>query len=173
MRDHPEYQQAMNTALVDWLNTQQGHVVGSYWPFRAEPDISGAIRKWLSANTSREAALPVIDDKVTGLMHYAKWSPTSPMHIGPYGIAIPKDDVKITPEIILLPCLAFNSQGVRLGSGAGFYDRYLAKRKEEEAPVISVAIAFEKLRCDDLVAEAHDKLFDWILTEAGIRPVGV
>ncbi len=172
MRDHPEYQAAINTALANWLNTQEASIVGAYWPFRAEPDILGAIRKWLSGNALRKAALPVIDDKAAALMHYAQWSPNCPMHIGAYGIAIPKEDVKITPEIILLPCLAFNSKGVRLGSGAGFYDRYLAKRKEEKTPMISVAIAFEKLRCDDLVAEAHDKLFDWILTESGIRPIG-
>ncbi len=172
MRDHPEFQQAINGALVDWLNTQKATVVGAYWPFRAEPDVSRAIREWLDGNAKRKAALPVIDDKAAALMHYATWNPADPMHIGAYGIAIPKEDVKIIPEIILLPCLAFNSKGVRLGSGAGFYDRYLAKRKEEEKPVISVAIAFEKLRCDDLVAEAHDKLFDWILTESGIRPIG-
>ncbi len=172
MRDHPEYQQAMNATLETWLNTQQACVVGAYWPFRAEPDISSAIRKWLAANKLRKAALPVIDDKAAAQMHYAVWNPAQPMHIGAYGIAIPKEDVKITPEIILLPSLAFNSKGVRLGSGAGFYDRYLARRKEEKTPVITVAIAYEKLRCDDLVGEAHDKRFDWILTEVGIRRIG-
>ena len=173
MRDHPEYQQAINSALAAWLNSRQVSVVGTYWPFRAEPDVSRAIRQWLSEDGLRQAALPVIDDKSAALMHYARWRPASPMHIGAYGIAIPKEDVKIIPEVILLPCLAFNHKGVRLGSGAGFYDRYLARRKEEATPVISVAIAFEKLRCDDLIAEAHDRLFDWILTERGIRPIGV
>lgn len=124
-KNHPEFRALLNAAVLDWLGKERVSSIGFYWPFRAEPDISQAVRAWLAQNPERRAALPVIDDKNNGLMHFAAWKPDTAMRVGAYGIAIPKDDVKVVPEIVFLPCVAFNENGVRLGSGAGFFDRYL------------------------------------------------
>ena len=67
---------------------------------------------------------------------------------------------------------AFNENGVRLGSGAGFFDRYLTFRSRDPLPPVTVAVSFEMLRCEELQAERHDVLCDWIATEAGVRRVG-
>ncbi len=171
-KNHPEFRTLLNKAILDWLNKERVFSIGFYWPFRAEPDISQAVRTWLSQNSERRAALPVIDDKNNGLMHFAAWRPDTAMRVGAFGIAIPKDDVKVVPEIVFLPCIAFNESGVRLGSGAGFFDRYLAARSREPLPPVKVAVSFEMLRCEALQAEQHDVLCDWIATEAGVRRVG-
>ena len=171
-KNHPELRTLLNKAVLDWLGKERVSSIGFYWPFRAEPDISSAVRTWLSQNSERRAALPVIDDKSNGLMHFAAWNPDAAMRIGTFGIAIPRDDVKVVPEIIFLPCVAFNENGVRLGSGAGFFDRYLAARNRESLPPVTVAVSFEILRCRELEAERHDVLCDWIATEAGVRRVG-
>lgn len=169
---HPEYQERLNAAIFDWLKKEKITSIGFYWPFRAEPDISSAIRAWLGADAVRRASLPVIEDKIRGTMHYAVWKPESIMRVGAFGIAIPQEDVRAVPEILFLPCIAFSRKGVRLGSGAGFFDRYLAYRNRDAIPPVTVAVSFESLQCNELAAEPHDILFDWIATEAGVRRVG-
>lgn len=171
-KNHPEFRALLNAAVLDWLGKERVSSIGFYWPFRAEPGISQAVRAWLAQNPERRAALPVIDDKNNGLMHFAAWKPDTAMRVGAYGIAIPKDDVKVVPEIVFLPCVAFNENGVRLGSGAGFFDRYLTSRSRDPLPPVTVAVSFEMLRCEELQAERHDVLCDWIATEAGVRRVG-
>jgi len=171
-RTHPEHQEALNTALLAWLETEKVASLGFYWPFRAEPDISPAITKWLQQDFGRRAALPVVEDKEACSMHYAVWSATAAMRVGVFGIAIPKEDVKLVPDIVFAPCIAFNSHGYRLGAGAGYFDRYLARRLKEPMPPVMVAVAFDALRCEDFEPEPHDVSFDWIATESGVWRVG-
>lgn len=170
-RNHPEFEKALNDGIFSWLSEQKAKTVGFYWPFRAEPKISPAIERWLAADSERKAALPVVEDKEKALMHYALWSHDSAMHIGAYGIAVPKEDIQIVPEIVFLPCVAFNAAGVRLGSGAGFFDRYLAARRKGEIPVVAVAVSFEILCCEELQGQAHDEPFEWLATEVGVRRI--
>ena len=68
-----------------------------------------------------------------------------------------------TPDIILVPGLAFTKDGKRLGRGKGFYDRYL-----EHSSALKVGIAFEKQMETDLPTDDHDVLMDFVVTDKGI-----
>ncbi|MGM9571425.1 MAG: 5-formyltetrahydrofolate cyclo-ligase [bacterium] len=65
-------------------------------------------------------------------------------------------------DLVIVPGVAFDTQGNRLGYGGGFYDRFLAGLKPD---VPAIAICYELQLRDDLVAEEHDLPMDWVITE--------
>ena len=67
------------------------------------------------------------------------------------------------PDLILVPCVAAAPNGVRLGHGAGYYDRFLA-----EHPAQTVCLCFRRLLRADLPADVTDILTDMVLTDEGI-----
>jgi 5-formyltetrahydrofolate cyclo-ligase len=84
---------------------------------------------------------------------------------GTYGIAEPAPHFpRAVPSILLVPLLAFDGQGHRLGYGGGFYDRTLELLK---APAIGIAFAGQEV--SSIPAEAHDRRLDGILTEHGLK----
>jgi prolyl-tRNA editing enzyme YbaK/EbsC (Cys-tRNA(Pro) deacylase) len=84
---------------------------------------------------------------------------------GPDSEPVPIDDV----DVVLVPGLAFDRLGFRIGHGAGMYDRLL-----DELPVgvVRVGVAVDACVVDRLPREAHDLPLDWIATESGIRRCG-
>ena len=69
---------------------------------------------------------------------------------------------------MLLPLLAFDAQGFRLGYGGGYFDRTLAARVPRP---LAMGVGFELARVDDIRPQAHDMRLDAVVTEAGVmRP---
>ena len=68
-------------------------------------------------------------------------------------------------DAVLVPGLAFNKEGVRLGRGGGFYDRLLANRNKR---LVMVGCCFATQRVDDLPRAGHDVLMDYVCTDEGI-----
>lgn len=84
---------------------------------------------------------------------------------GVFGIHEPLDHwPRVTPDILLVPLLAFDASGHRLGYGGGFYDRTL-----EKLAVPAIGIAYAGQEAASLPHEAHDRTLDMVLTEQGIR----
>jgi 5-formyltetrahydrofolate cyclo-ligase len=84
---------------------------------------------------------------------------------GAFGIHEPAPDWPVvTPSLLLVPLLAFDAAGHRLGYGGGYYDRTLAKAKTR-----AVGIAYAGQEVSSLPAQAHDMALDGILTEQGLR----
>lgn len=115
-----------------------------------------------------ELALPVIDDD--GVMHFRLWQPGDDLVAGPYAIPQPAAHAaEIRPatlDAVLLPLLGFDRRGVRLGSGAGYYDRCFAFRQSARAPVL-IGVAFAAQEFDVLPADAWDVRLDAVVTEQG------
>jgi 5-formyltetrahydrofolate cyclo-ligase len=90
--------------------------------------------------------------------------------VGPYGLQEPDGaPVELAHVgLVLVPLLAFDSQGKRLGSGKGFYDRFLATSSVLKQRALIMGVAFEAQRVEDLPTEAHDYRLDAVVTEAGI-----
>ena len=84
---------------------------------------------------------------------------------GAYGIGEPLAHwPAVAPDLLLVPLLAFDDQGYRLGYGGGYYDRTLAARPGARA----IGIAYAGQRMDFLPRDAHDYPLDAILTETGL-----
>jgi len=111
-------------------------------------------------------ALPVMQGKGNPLMLRA-WAPGDAMDSGVWGIAEPKaDKATLEPDVLLVPLLAFDALGWRLGYGGGFYDRTLRGLRARK-PVVAVGIAFDEQRVDAVPHLDYDERLDWVLTPSG------
>jgi len=89
---------------------------------------------------------------------------------GAFGVAEPEPGEKTTVaelDLIVVPGVAFDLRGYRLGYGRGFYDRQLIRKP---AVTIAVGLCFEMQLCDVLPTEAHDQMVDFIATETTFIP---
>jgi 5-formyltetrahydrofolate cyclo-ligase len=116
-------------------------------------------------------ALPVMQGKGKPLIFRA-WSPGDAMDSGVWGIAEPKaDKAVLEPDTLLVPLLAFDAEGWRLGYGGGFYDRTLRGLRARKS-VVAVGIAFDEQRVDAVPHLDYDERLDWVLTPSGPIRVG-
>ncbi|HEY8392564.1 MAG TPA: 5-formyltetrahydrofolate cyclo-ligase [Capillibacterium sp.] len=111
--------------------------------------------------------LPVVDKK-TRTMEFRRVENLTALTPGPFGIREPQTGPLCPPEeigVFFLPGLAFDRRGNRLGRGAGYYDRYLAKLRH---PAFKAGLAFQLQITDALPVTATDVKIDSLLTEEGI-----
>ena len=77
------------------------------------------------------------------------------------------DALEVTPDLVLVPLLAFDRTGARLGQGGGWYDRTL-RALRGRGTVFALGLAYAGQEVDALPTEAHDQRLDAVLTEAGL-----
>ena len=140
--------------------------VGGYWPIGEEADPRPLLAAL--ANRGHPVALPAVVAEETPL-RFLRWQPGDDLKTGPYGVQEPaRDKPGAHPDVVLVPLLGFDSTGLRLGYGGGYYDRTLAALREERA-IEAVGIAFSDQEVDSLPGGDHDERLDWIVTETGCR----
>jgi len=111
-------------------------------------------------------ALPTIQGRARPLV-FQSWSPGDAMAPAVWGIAEPLPTRPIVhPDIVLVPLLAFDSEGYRLGYGGGFYDRSLAELRQIK-PIVAVGLAYDEQRLDAVPRLDYDEPLDWVLTPSG------
>lgn len=120
------------------------------------------------AATGHPVALPVITPKGQPLV-FRRWIPGEPLRSGLWGIREPfADSPAVEPDVLLVPLLAFDSRGYRLGYGAGYYDRTLAALRAKR-PTLAIGVAFDEQEVGEVPIDAHDQSLDWVLTPLGAR----
>ena len=111
-------------------------------------------------------ALPCVQAKGQPLVFRA-WAPGDTMAKGVWGIAEPKaDKATVEPDILLVPLLAFDRRGWRLGYGGGFYDRTLHRLRAHK-PVVAVGLAYDQQQVDAVPHLDYDQRLDWVLRPSG------
>ncbi|MDQ2105783.1 5-formyltetrahydrofolate cyclo-ligase [Azospirillum isscasi] len=136
--------------------------VAGYWPLGSELDARPLLLHLKAAG--RPVALPVSGPRGQALT-FRDWDPAQPLAAGRYGIHEPgADRPEAVPAVLLVPMLAFDRSGHRLGYGAGYYDRTLDALRAVR-PVLAVGVAFAAQEMDAVPCGAHDERLDWILTE--------
>lgn len=151
---------------LDFLKIAPGAVVSGFAAIRDEINPAD-LMLWLHAEGFR-LALPVMVGKGKPLTMRA-WTPGDAMKAAAWGIAEPMDDKpEVYPDVVLVPLLAFDANGYRLGYGGGFYDRTLAKLRAKKH-VTAVGIAYDEQKVDAVPVESYDQRLDWVLTPSGPR----
>ncbi|WP_108658425.1 5-formyltetrahydrofolate cyclo-ligase [Acuticoccus kandeliae] len=112
----------------------------------------------------KRLALPAVVDKV---MHFRAYAPGDGLIKGPFGTSHPTGP-EVTPDLLLVPLLAFTREGGRLGYGAGHYDRWLAAHPAAYA----VGVAYAAQEIPGLPIEGHDQRLKAILTEKDLFMTG-
>lgn len=149
--------------LSELLAGHRGVPLSGYMPIRSEIDPRPAMAE---ASAYGPVAIPVIEGP--GLpLHFALWEPEMPLVEGPFGACIPAEPQYVTPEILIVPLVAFTRAGARLGYGGGFYDRTLAKLRGEGA-VLAIGFAYAAQEAEALPHDPNDQPLDLIVTETEI-----
>jgi 5-formyltetrahydrofolate cyclo-ligase len=150
--------------LADFLALHRGKALSSYMPMRTEIDPLAAM-----AAHDGPVGVPVIIGKGQPL-RFREWSPGCAMTPGEFGALIPAEGAWIDPDVLIVPLLAFDRRGYRLGYGGGFYDRTLEGLREKR-PRLAVGFAFAAQEVAEVPTEPTDQRLDAILTEAGPVPI--
>ncbi|MGE0743742.1 MAG: 5-formyltetrahydrofolate cyclo-ligase [Rhodospirillales bacterium] len=145
-----------------------GIAVSGFWPIRDEIDVRPLL-EWC-AGRGHPVALPAVQGRGRPLA-FRRWIPGGPLVDRPFGLREPPDDAAaVRPDLLLVPLLAFDAAGNRLGYGAGYYDMTLASLRRER-PVAAVGVAFDAQEADAVPHGALDSPLDWVLTPTRVLRV--
>jgi 5-formyltetrahydrofolate cyclo-ligase len=138
--------------------------IGSYYPIGSEVLTQDIMQEILSSG--RELFLPkVIEDK----MEFRKITDFSCLEMGNFDIMEPKEDCPVDNnlDLLLVPTVGISQDGVRLGYGHGFYDKFLL-----ENPTETVSLIYEKQVIKKIPPSDHDVIMNWVLTEDRFSKIG-
>ncbi len=161
----PEARQAAAEAIAARkfpLTIAPGTVVSGFMPLKSEINPLPLMRKL--AGQGARLALPVVAGRGKPLA-MREWNFGEPLVAGVWGIREPKLEAAVLdPDILLVPLLAFDRAGHRIGYGAGYYDLTLAQLRARK-PVIAVGLAFAAQEVAAIPATSRDARLDLVLTE--------
>ena len=106
--------------------------------------------------------------KKNNSLDFFKWKKNDTLCLSKFGIPEPINSIKITPDVILLPLLAFDKKKNRIGYGKGFYDKFLLKFLNKNKRIMTVGVAFSFQKHHKLPINKRDYRLDYIITEKGI-----
>ena len=142
--------------------------LGLYWPVGHEPDWRPLLERWPEALRQR-LALPVVRcEGAVGRLTYGAWHPADPLSADGCGIPAPVAAAPLQAHqlaLLLVPALAIDQRGIRLGSGGGWYDRLRADPAWRQVPALAVLPA--ACVAPSLPADPWDVPFTGWLDESG------
>ena len=154
---------ALVAALQAFIDAGGFTQVFSFTPHKGEPD--------LAALRAPVVGLPVVAGE-KGRMAFRAWTPGDTLVANRFGIAEPTEGADLAADartVILVPSVALDARGYRLGYGGGFYDRYIAANAADAA--VLVGVAFAAFRVPALPHESHDARVGYVASECGVAAV--
>ena len=146
-----------------------GDFIAGYMPIGSEIDCLPLLQRILDAGAP--LCLPVVAAADTPLI-FRRWSPGDRLVTSSFGIAEPLETAEaVTPHALLVPLLAFDRAGYRLGYGGGYYDRTLNSLRAA-GTIVAIGVAFAGQLRDKVPVGDGDERLDWIVTEAGAASFG-
>ena len=137
-------------------------VVSGFWPMAEELDIRPLMIELF--NQGCQLALPVVVAKRQPLVFRA-WRPGDPLEAGVFGTLHPSPKREVVePDALIVPLLACDEEGWRLGYGGGFYDRTLEALRAKKI-VTAVGVGFNAQLLPEVPHGPSDQRLDWLLTD--------
>ena len=135
----------------------EGRCIAGYWPVRGEID-----PRPLLLALGRPIALPVTGPRGTALT-FRLWQPGDALTAGPFGLSEPAGP-PAEPDVLLVPLLAYDARGNRLGYGGGYYDRTIAA-----TGALAIGAAYAGQEVAAVPVGPDDRPLAGVVTEAGLR----
>lgn len=164
---HSAVSAAVRRRIADDVPLPAGPV-GGYWPLGSELDVRPLLLHLVEGGWV--AALPESGPKGQPLT-FRRWDAGVPMRTGRYGIAEPDGTEVVVPAVLLVPLLAFDRAGHRLGYGAGYYDRTIAALRAA-GPLLTIGVGFAAQEVERVPTGPFDEPLDWIVTEHAAHRCG-
>lgn len=149
--------------LSEVLAGYRGVPLAGYMPIRTEISPLPAMEE---ACAHGPVGVPVIQGEAQPLK-FSRWSSDGPLREGPFGAQVPEKDDYFEPEILIVPLVAFDRAGNRLGYGGGFYDRTLEGLRQRGG-CLAIGFAYSAQEAAELPLGPTDQPLDMIVTEAEI-----
>lgn len=165
-----EEAQAIGGHLTDFLRTQPVGVLGIYWPIDDELDLRDFWPQWMSAGW--QLALPCTTKGQ--LLIFRELTNSSPMHKGLFDIFEPTaENTELLPTFLVVPVVASDPHGARIGYGGGYYDRTLAKWRQDGWHGKAIGACFScQISKEPLPQQPHDQALDGVLCPQGwLKPL--
>lgn len=149
------------TCLFDWLASRLPGTVSAYIAMADEVDLMALFDRlpgwrWALPRVENDGSLTFRDRDV-------------PWETHEFGMKQPVDQGSIVPipeiDVFLVPGLAFDRRGDRLGRGAGYYDRLLAQRRSDS---VAVGVTVNERVIESVPVDQHDQRVEWLATEDGV-----
>jgi 5-formyltetrahydrofolate cyclo-ligase len=161
-RNSPRAGERLAARLLETFETPAGTGVSAFWPLDGEIDIRPAMTDLHERGC--QVALPVMRGPGMALQ-FRRWQPGDELTPAAFGTREPGGDKPaVIPKVLLVPLLAFDRAGYRLGYGGGFYDRTLAELRGRGA-VCAIGLAYAGQEMQDVPHDDKDQPLDWIVTE--------
>lgn len=138
-----------------------------YYPLKNEVDIRPALEKLLK-KPGRRVYLPRCHKGSEGLMDYYEITSVDDLEAGAFGVMEPKAGCRIEKDfsqntVCIVPAIAYDKEGHRIGYGKGYYDRFLRRFKGTK-----IGVVFSELVFDTLPRGKYDNAVDILITEKGV-----
>jgi 5-formyltetrahydrofolate cyclo-ligase len=138
-------------------------IIAGYCAQGSELDIFPALQHF--EKTGCQIALPVINGQT---LIFRRYRIGDPLYQSAFKTKEPEaHKPQCQPAVVLIPLLAFDGDLMRLGQGAGFYDRALADL-QRKGPVLKIGIAFDCQKVEQIPTEPHDQRLDLVVTEKAV-----
>ena len=164
---HPDAGEQLCAHVPNDLTPKPNPIIAGYIPFKSEIDPRPLMRFFQAKGANlclpRTPAKGHSDQALT--FHLYNPDHADQLEKSAWGVMEPKGICpQVRPDLVLVPLVAFDRAGNRLGQGQGHYDRTLAALRAT-GPVIAIGIAFSAQEVERIPAEPHDQRLDWIITE--------
>jgi 5-formyltetrahydrofolate cyclo-ligase len=161
-QQHPEAGEKIADLFFSFFDFPLQTIIGAYWPMGSELDTRPLLHRLTTKGFS--CALPCVTSE--GLL-FREWDPSLNLVKGPLQLLEPPLTAPLlTPDVLLVPLLAFDKKGHRLGYGKGHYDHYL----HYHSP-LTIGVGFKDQGVDNIPHEAHDIALNFILTEVSPQTI--
>lgn len=159
--EHARASREIEAHLASLLADRPAQVIAFCWPLRREFDCRPLVGRLLAMGW--QGAQPVVVAPNSPMV-FRPWTPTTEMTVDRHGIPIPAGDGSLLPDVVLLPLVAFDGAGFRIGYGGGYFDRTLAAMSPRP---LAIGVGFELARVESTRPQPHDVRLDAVVTEAG------
>ncbi len=165
----PDLAQGAARALFSQVPLASDRTISAYWPVRSEfdprPIMAEAVDRGLAV------ALPVVAGPDRPLF-FRRWLPGMALEPAAMDIPVPPATAEeLQPDILIVPLLAFDKQGFRLGYGGGFYDRTIARLRGPGQGAAAIGLGFAGQEVATVPHDDNDQPMDWLLTESFAREI--
>jgi 5-formyltetrahydrofolate cyclo-ligase len=162
----PQIMHRMAEHFLKEIPLAKDAVVAGYLAINDEAD-PAPLLEILRARGHRIALPRVVGRGESLRFHY--FEPGAALVTGGYGLSEPAADwPEAVPDVLLVPLLAFDETGHRLGYGAGYYDMSLAQLRAQQS-ILAVGYAYEGQKVSSVPHTDADEKLDWVVTEQGAQ----
>lgn len=166
IRADSENVEAIAQLFKDHVRPQVGQIVAAYWPMQNEIDVRYIIDDLLESGI--EIALPVAS-RTSRVMIFSRWDGKGNLAKGQFGVFVPPEENIVEPDILLVPMLAFDRKGNRLGRGGGHYDATIKALRDKKAVTVAGVAYSTQAVLFNLPVQEHDQKMDIIITPQAVH----